>query len=188
MSWSGRAAGWGPVGAIFGDDSQDYGEALKQHYEQGAPVGWEENHVSAYATMHPWEDFAEIWAHYLHIVDTLETASAFGLRIHPYRTDHALLHADINFDPYKAKTITALIDAWLPLTFAMNALNHSMGHADMYPFVLSQPVIQKLDFIHDLWCMDGWRRQAPPGKPGLPGKPRRARATKPTSNVSADIK
>ncbi len=136
--------------AVFGDDSLDYGAALKLHYEQGPPPGWEEHYISAYATMHPWEDFAETWAHYLHIADTLETASAFGLRIHPRRTDEELLHADIDFDPYKATDIGQLIEAWLPLTFAMNAINRSMGHADMYPFVLSQPVVRKLSFIHDL--------------------------------------
>jgi hypothetical protein len=114
------------------------------------PAGWEKNYISAYATMHPWEDFAETWAHYLHIIDTLETASAFGLRIHPRRTEEELLHADINFDPYKAGTIEQLIESWLPLTFAMNAINRSMGHADLYPFVLSQPVVRKLGFIHDL--------------------------------------
>ena len=135
---------------MFGDDERDYGEALQQHYEQGPPAGWEENYVSAYATMHPWEDFAETWAHYLHIIDTLETASAFGLRIHPHRTEEEILHTDIDFDPYRVETIETLIDAWLPLTFAMNALNRSMGHTDMYPFVLSEPVIQKLGFIHNL--------------------------------------
>ncbi|MDE2240421.1 MAG: putative zinc-binding metallopeptidase, partial [Rhodospirillales bacterium] len=157
--------------AMFGDDSRDYGEALQFHYDQGPPGGWEENYVSAYATMHPWEDFAETWAHYLHIIDTLETASAFGLRIHPRRADQTLLHADINFDPYAAKSIEALIDAWLPLAFAMNALNRSMGHADTYPFVLSKPVIRKLGFIHDL-VHDG---SAAP-KRGLPGKFRKEAA------------
>ena len=28
--------------------------------------------------MHPWEDWAETFAHYLHIRDTLETAAALG--------------------------------------------------------------------------------------------------------------
>ena len=72
--------------AVFGDDSQDYEAALKRHYEQHAPPDWAERFVSAYATSHPWEDFAETWAHYLHIVDTLETASAFGVRSRPQST------------------------------------------------------------------------------------------------------
>lgn len=136
--------------AVFGDDTIDYGEALKQHYAQGEMPNWQGSYISSYATTHPWEDFAETWAHYLHIVDTLETAGAFGLRIHPRRADEELLHADIDFDAYKAANIEQLVEAWLPLTFAMNALNRSMGHGDMYPFVLSPPVIEKLRFIHEL--------------------------------------
>jgi hypothetical protein len=136
--------------AVFGDESQDYAEALKRHYAEGAPPDWQNNFISAYATAHPWEDFAETWAHYLHIVDTLETASAFGLRIHPQTTKNKLLHAVINFDPHVAGSVRPLIDAWLPLTFAMNSLNRSMGHADLYPFILSDPVVNKLQFIHEI--------------------------------------
>ena len=69
-----------PCRAVFGDDSQDYEQALQRHYAEGAPANWQENFVSAYATTHPWEDFAETWAHYLHIVDTLEMAGAFGVQ------------------------------------------------------------------------------------------------------------
>jgi hypothetical protein len=136
--------------AIFGDDSEDYGEALQRHYANGAPENWQGSFISAYATAHPWEDFAETWAHYLHIVDTLETASAFGLRIHPASTKNKALHADIVFDPHHAPSMQRIIDAWLPLTFAMNSLNRSMGHADLYPFILSEPVMKKLGFIHDI--------------------------------------
>jgi len=68
---------------VFGDDSVDYGEALQRHYAEGAPPDWQQNYVSSYATMHPWEDFAETWAHYLHIVDTLEMASEFGMEVRP---------------------------------------------------------------------------------------------------------
>ncbi len=135
--------------ALFGDDSQDYAAALKLYYAQGAPQDWQNRFISAYASAHPWEDFAETWAHYLHIVDTLETASAFGLRIHPTTTKNKALHADLNFDPYRAKSVRAIIDAWLPLTFAMNNLNRSMGYSDLYPFILSEPVIEKMQFIHE---------------------------------------
>jgi hypothetical protein len=136
--------------AIFGDDRQDYGEALKRHYADGPPVDWQENFISSYATAHPWEDFAETWAHYLHIVDTLETASAFGLRIHPVETKNRALHADIDFNPHHATSVKPLMDAWLPLTFAVNSLNRSMGHPDLYPFIVSQPVVTKLQFIEDI--------------------------------------
>jgi hypothetical protein len=69
--------------AVFGDDTIDYGEALQHHYREGPPPDWQTSFVSAYAATHPWEDFAETWSHYLHIVDTLEMASAFGIKVHP---------------------------------------------------------------------------------------------------------
>ena len=129
--------------ALFGDDRQDYAQALQRHYAEGPPPGWEQNFISSYATAHPWEDFAETWAHYLHIVDTLETASAFGLRIHPAAAKSQALHADIDFDPHHAPSMQVLLDAWLPLTFAVNSLNRSMGLGDLYPFVLWPPVTRE---------------------------------------------
>lgn len=135
--------------AMFGDETADYATALQTHYQNGPPADWEQNYISAYAASHPWEDFAESWAHYLHIVDTLETASAFGLRIHP-RTNRRLLHADIDFVPQEAASIDTLIAAWLPLTIAVNSLNRSMGLKDLYPFALAPQVIEKLGFIHHL--------------------------------------
>ena len=55
--------------AIFGDESDDYKAALRRHYADGPPSDWQERFVSAYAAAHPWEDWAETWAHYLHIID-----------------------------------------------------------------------------------------------------------------------
>ena len=136
--------------AIFGDDREDYTQALQRHYRDGAPGDWQAHFISQYATTHPWEDFAETWAHYLHIVDTLETASAFRLGLHPQRIDEPDLHADITLNPYGAGPIEGLIEAWLPLTFAVNSLNRSMGIADLYPFILSPTVISKMEFIHQL--------------------------------------
>ncbi len=137
--------------SVFGDERDDYNAALKRHYTNGAPSDWRASFVSAYATSHPWEDFAETWAHYLHIVDTLETASEFGVTIHPKHIDHPeALSTDIDFEPRYASSIKPLIDAWLPLTFAVNSLNRSMGQSDFYPFVLSPVVVAKLGFIHDL--------------------------------------
>ena len=134
--------------ALFGDDRQDYDEALKRHYDEGAPANWQDTYISMYATMHPWEDFAETWAHYLHIVDTLETAGAFGLKVKPRRAQGALAAA-IDFDPYRAG-MERLIDTWLPVEFATNSMNRSMGLTDLYPFLLSPKVIEKLDYIHAL--------------------------------------
>ncbi|GLR81353.1 putative zinc-binding peptidase (plasmid) [Azospirillum oryzae] len=136
--------------ALFGDERQDYGEALKRHYADGAPADWQANFVSTYATAHPWEDFAETWAHYLHIVDTLETARAFGLRVRPRITEGAELEAEVDFNPHKARRIEDLIDLWLPLTYAVNSLNRSMGQPDLYPFILSASVIEKLEFMNGM--------------------------------------
>ena len=110
--------------------------ALKRHYASGAPLTWQQEFVTAYATSHPWEDFAETFAHYLHIVDTLETARAFGLRTRPAVPDGDMLRAKIDFDPHRCREINQIIDVWLPLTLAMNCINRSMGQPDLYPFVL----------------------------------------------------
>ena len=96
------------------------------------------------------EDFAETWAHYLHIVDTLETAAAFGLRIAPMAGRALGLAMAIDFDPYRQNDFDALLEAWLPLTYALNSLHHSMGQPDLYPFVLAPTVIGKLHFVHGL--------------------------------------
>ena len=101
--------------------------------------------------MHPWEDFAETWTHYLHIVDTLDTAASFGLAVEPGGQRRSEGHRPrSSFDPYRARSFDRLIDAWLPLSVAVNSLNRSMGQPDLYPFALSPPVIEKLRFIHGL--------------------------------------
>ena len=136
--------------AIFGDDSQDYEQALKRHYENGVPADWREHFVSAYATTHPWEDFAETWAHYLHIVDTLGTAAAFGLSVAPAVDEDGSHTARVDFDPYRASSLQQIMEAWGPFVNAMNSVNRSMGRPDLYPFVLAPAVIEKFGFIHGL--------------------------------------
>ena len=135
---------------MFGDEQLDYGSALQAHYAKGAKTGWQGRYVSSYASAHPWEDFAETWAHYLHIVDTLETAAAFGLRVRPKAGRNPVLDMDIDFDPCRQEDFDALVAAWLPLTYAVNGLNHSMGQQDLYPFVLAPEVMGKLRFVHGL--------------------------------------
>jgi hypothetical protein len=139
-----------PCRKIFGDESTDYGQALQAYYANGAPPNWQENFISAYATSHPWEDFAETWAHYLHIVDTLEMARAFGMYVHPRLARPGELDAQVDFDPYSVRDPSALIDTWLPLSNALNSLNRTMGLTDIYPFILSPGVIGKLSAMHDL--------------------------------------
>jgi hypothetical protein len=133
---------------LFGDERQDYTAALQAHYASGPASNWAEHFVSAYASSHPWEDWAETWAHYFHMVDTLETASAFGMRVRPKVALRADLATTVDFDPHSA-TMSRIIDSWLPLTFAVNSINRSMGSPDLYPFVLSPRAIVKLSFIHD---------------------------------------
>jgi hypothetical protein len=133
---------------LFGDEREDYAAALQRYYTNGPPPDWPDRFVTAYASAHPWEDFAETWAHYFHMVDTLETAFAFGLRLWPKVAKGADLAAAIDFDPYLAE-MDRIIDAWLPLTFAVNSINRSMGQPDLYPFVLAPPAIWKLTFIHE---------------------------------------
>ncbi len=133
---------------IFGDERGDYAGALQSHYKDGPPADWPTHFVSAYASAHPWEDFAETWAHYFHMVDTLETARGFGLSVRPKVTKGAALATTIDFDPHNAG-IERIIEAWLPLTFAVNSINRSMGLSDLYPFILSPAVILKLSFVHE---------------------------------------
>jgi hypothetical protein len=133
---------------LFGDEREDYAAALQRHYANGPPADWPAHFVTAYASAHPWEDFAETWAHYFHMVDTLETANAFGLTVRPRVSKGADMATRIDFDPYRAE-MDRIIEAWLPLTFAVNSINRSMGLSDLYPFVLAPTVIAKLTFVHD---------------------------------------
>jgi hypothetical protein len=138
-----------PYRAIFGDERQSYEDNMKKYYANGAPANWQDNFISAYATMHPWEDWAESWAHYLHIQDTLEVAADFGLvgkriRIDPKGTAEGKKPAP------SAKPFDTVLETWAELTVALNSINRSMGLRDLYPFVLSQPVVDKLRFISDV--------------------------------------
>jgi hypothetical protein len=141
---------------LFGDERLDYSQALQNHYKNGAPANWRENYISAYATSHAWEDWAETWAHYLHLMDTLETAFAFGIKIQPgIKADLKGIQAAIKEDPYQIKDFKQIFDWWLPLSFAVNSLNRSMGYSDFYPFFIPEPVFKKLKFIHELCFNDG---------------------------------
>ena len=124
---------------LFGDPDADYQAALDRHYSEGAPAGWQENFVSSYATMHPAEDWAETFAHYLHIRDTLDTSAWCGLAPATVTFDRPAL------GPSAFQTI---IDMWLPLSWSLNMVNRSMGHDDLYPFVLPVAVLEKMKFIH----------------------------------------
>ncbi|GAB0101363.1 putative zinc-binding metallopeptidase [Nocardia sp. JMUB6875] len=127
--------------ALFGNAEQDYEAALDRNYRVGPPPEWPDHFVSSYAAMHPVEDWAETFAHYLHIRETIDTAAAFTIAPAGTRLD-APLPGNTGFD--------RLIDCWLPLSWALNQINRSMGHRDLYPFVLAPAVLDKMRFIHEL--------------------------------------
>jgi len=124
---------------VFGDERADYEAALQRHYQNGAPPDWQQHYISAYASAHPYEDWAETFAHFVHIVATMDTALDLG-----FGGGMATRIAD----PYDTEDFDALIKAFLPITEKVNEINRSMGQPDMYPFVLSQEVMGKLHFIH----------------------------------------
>jgi hypothetical protein len=136
--------------ALMGDERADYAAAMERHYAEGPPPDWAERFVSAYATMHPWEDWAETFAHYLHIRDVLQTAVAYGVTV----SGPALAAADAaplySYPGAAGGDIRALLDAWLPLTYALNAISRSIGDDDLYPFVLAPAAIEKLALIDEL--------------------------------------
>ena len=142
--------------ARFGDERADYEAARKHHYSGGPPADWPDRFVSAYASMHPWEDWAETWAHYLHMVDTLQTARAYGLSLRPTPGPGESGVIAVPQVPAVAarrldlQSFDDLVAGWVPLTMAMNSLNRSMGTNDCYPFVLAEPAVAKLRAVHDL--------------------------------------
>jgi len=134
---------------LFGDETEDYAAALQRHYAGGPPPDWRDRYVSAYASAHPWEDWAETWAHYLHIADTWDTALSFGMDV----------NAGLEFDGFTPQALAApelpdsprfleFLNSWTQLTAVLNELSRAMGLADFYPFVLSQRAVAKLHFVH----------------------------------------
>ncbi|MBW8846730.1 MAG: putative zinc-binding metallopeptidase [Burkholderiales bacterium] len=143
-----------PCRALFGDEREDYAAALQRHYANGAPADWGQRFVSAYASAHPWEDWAETWAHYLHLVDTLDTARSFGLDGERVELSYERFDAGTVADAPDAQADAAVgrflqfINSWMELTGVLNELSRAMGVADFYPFVLSVPAVRKLHLVH----------------------------------------
>jgi hypothetical protein len=134
---------------VFGDERLDYQEALKLHYEKGPEANWDEHFISAYASSHPWEDWAESWAHVLHMSDALETAQSMGLSVNPGRADEPSLKPLAKPPRPGNAAFDQTVRAWLSLTYALNNLTRGLGLADSYPFVLSGQVIEKLRFVFE---------------------------------------
>jgi hypothetical protein len=135
---------------LFGDERLDYSAALEAHYDKPADDNWRSTYVSQYASAHPWEDWAETFAHYLHIRDTLQTTAAWGVTVAGPDLDLKLAwDAQLTSEPTEdADEFGELLRSWLPLTYALNAENRSMGKDDLYPFVLARAVVEKLRFVH----------------------------------------
>lgn len=143
-----------PFRALFGDERDDYSAALAKHHAQGPAPGWAGSYVSAYASSHPWEDWAETWAHYLHMLDTLDTALSAGIdsgRVELLQDpfdDGALYSPDAPESGAPDQHFLAFVNAWVELTSVLNELSRSMGLPDFYPFVLSKQAVRKLHFVH----------------------------------------
>ena len=115
----------------FGSSSLDYNNALAEFYASGPDVNWSEYCITAYASAHPMEDWAETWSHYLHIYDALDTAFNFGL---------------VSENP-NVLSIHDKISHWRQFSVALNEMNRSMGMSDIYPFVINAQVEDKLAFV-----------------------------------------
>ncbi|MEM5515504.1 putative zinc-binding metallopeptidase [Henriciella sp. AS95] len=146
--------------ALFGDERADYGEALARHYDQGPPAGWADDHVTGYASSHPHEDWAETFAHLVHLTDMLDSYLAAGFS--------APGLDGVSPDPYACKDPNKLISAAVSVGLGMNHVSRSMGQFDIYPFVISEKVRTKLAFIHE-WVAKTGPLSGAKARPTLPG-------------------
>ncbi len=131
---------------LFGDENQDYGDALKRHYKEGPPSNWLDQYISSYASAHPWEDWAESWAHYLHLMDSLDTAYHSRIRIEgTNESDPTFNHENLDL-----RSFDSIIQNWPGIACLINSFNRSLGMPDAYPFVIPPAVVEKLRFIHEI--------------------------------------
>lgn len=139
--------------AVFGDEREDYRTALERHYARGETNDWHAEHVTAYAAAHPWEDWAETWAHYLHMIDLLETAASYDASLalpEPRAVRRPALRIANPYDETDAPDFATMVRQWAPLTLLLNSLNRSLGQEDAYPFAISAGALKKLAFVHDI--------------------------------------
>lgn len=119
---------------LFGDPATpSYRDALERHYRDGPPADWPLRYVSAYATMHPWEDWAETFALYLDIASVLDTAANMGL-----------------IQPVAADDLSAMVREFSRLGLILNEVNREMGLIDVVPEVITPAILEKLAFVHRL--------------------------------------
>ena len=166
---SGSRRWLGEFRQLFGNERADYGQALQRHYASPA-TDWQLRYVSVYASSHPWEDWAECFAHYLHMQDAMETAAGWGLALANALPPPSTAVTPRPLDA-KAPLPPQLIEQWLPLSQFVNSMDRCLGTRDSYPFVLPTPVIAKLDFIHRLVAAQTRRRRGILGRPDSPSVP-----------------
>lgn len=147
-----------PFRERFGDERADYAAALEKYYRDGPPADWSMRHVSAYASVHPWEDWAETAAHLFHILDTIETAAGFGVALQPRHPAAETMTTDTRRAARPSAGFDVMLETWFPLTYALNSLNRGMGLPDLYPFVLPPPAIEKLRFAYDVLTLSAPRQ------------------------------
>ncbi len=156
--------------ALFGDETQDYAACLQKNYAEGPPAQWWLHYVSAYASTHPWEDWAECWAHYLHMRDTIDTAVSLGLATDSAHLEFTAYTLDTLYQPKHpdAPIFLDFLNDWTRLTTLLNEMSRSMGQPDFYPFVLPHEVIAKLHFIHLLVTSGSWEEPVRPARSADP--------------------
>ncbi|QIF05505.1 putative zinc-binding metallopeptidase [Roseimicrobium sp. ORNL1] len=159
-------------GELFGDASLDYTTAMNRHYSQGPPVGWEQSYISAYASMHPWEDWAETWSHYLQILDGLESCEAYGLQlgagaleVTPFPKESATLPENLPQEPAEDQKFLTWLHRWVRRAPMFNEISASLGQPALYPFVLSLPAVKKLRFVHYVASVGRTNLQTPAQAP-----------------------
>ena len=139
----------------FGDEWLDYAGALSAHYQKGPSTGWEQNYITGYAASHPWEDWAETWAHYLQIADGLETCEGLGIQVQHVALPLVMMPVEAGFlptilkhDPVANDEFLAWLQRWICLSTVLNEISNSLGESALYPFVIPVKVAQKLRLAH----------------------------------------
>jgi hypothetical protein len=142
---------------VFGDEREDYNAALQRHYNQGPVAAAPGTFITTYASVHPWEDWAETWAHYLHIIDGTETAQSFGLNgekvpipFTPFPAEAVTLPAQLEWPAGEKEEFLKLLRGWAKLSPAINEIVASLGHPAFYPFVFSDSITRKFFFVHHM--------------------------------------
>jgi hypothetical protein len=142
---------------VFGDEREDYNTALQRHYQQGPVAAAPGTFITTYASAHPWEDWAETWAHYLHMIDGIETSRSFGLSSEavpipftPFPKESVTLPEQLTWPKGEKQEFLELLHSWAKLAPALNEVVASLGHPTFYPFVFSESIIRKFFFVHHM--------------------------------------